>query len=47
MNDRTIVEHKTAAELFAHPENPYTQELLIALPSLETICADRAAQEVR
>lgn len=47
MNDRTIVEHKTAAELFAHPENPYTQELLIALPSLETICADRASQEVR
>jgi peptide/nickel transport system ATP-binding protein len=47
MNDRTIVEHKSAAELFAHPENPYTQELLIALPSLETICADRASQEVR
>jgi ABC-type glutathione transport system ATPase component len=47
MNDRTIVEHKSAAELFAHPKNPYTQELLIALPSLETICADRASQEVR
>jgi peptide/nickel transport system ATP-binding protein len=47
MNDRTIVEHKTAAELFAYPQNPYTQELLLALPSLETICADRASREVR
>ncbi len=43
MNERRIVEHKTAMELFANPEDPYTQELLFAMPSLESICLDRSA----
>lgn len=43
MNQRTIVEHKPAAELFAHPEHAYTRELLMAMPSLESICLERSA----
>ena len=43
MNDRTIVEHKRAAELFARPEHSYTKALLAAMPSLESICRDRSA----
>jgi peptide/nickel transport system ATP-binding protein len=30
-----IVENAPAGELFAHPEHPYTQALLTALPRLE------------
>ncbi len=43
MNERTIVEQKSAAELFANPEHPYTRELLAAMPSLESICLERSA----
>jgi peptide/nickel transport system ATP-binding protein len=43
MNQRTIVEHKKAAEIFARPEHPYTKALLAAMPSLESICRDRSA----
>jgi peptide/nickel transport system ATP-binding protein/oligopeptide transport system ATP-binding protein len=41
MHDRKIVEQQPAAELFARPINRYTQELLAAMPSLESICAAR------
>ena len=43
MNERTIVEQKSAQELFANPEHRYTQELLTAMPSLESICLERSA----
>src|SRR5277367_851593 len=43
MNNRTIVEHKRAAEFFAHPEHAYTKALLAAMPSLESICRGRSA----
>jgi ABC-type glutathione transport system ATPase component len=43
IHERRIVEHKPAPELFANPVDPYTQELLFAMPSLETICTDRSA----
>jgi peptide/nickel transport system ATP-binding protein len=43
MNERTIVEQKSAPELFANPEHPYTRELLAAMPSLESICLERSA----
>lgn len=36
-----IVEHRAAADLFASPTHPYTQELLAAMHSLESICAER------
>jgi peptide/nickel transport system ATP-binding protein len=42
MNERAIVEQKNAPELFANPEHPYTQELLAAMPSLESFCAERS-----
>jgi ABC-type glutathione transport system ATPase component len=43
MHDRKIIEQQPAAELFARPMNRYTQELLAAMPSLESICAARLA----
>jgi ABC-type glutathione transport system ATPase component len=43
MNDRTIVEQQSAPELFARPKHRYTQELLAAMPSLESICLERSA----
>ncbi len=43
MSERRIVEHKPAAELFAHPEHPDTKALLAAMPSLESICLRRLA----
>jgi len=43
MNERTIVEQKSARTLFANPEHPYTRELLGAMPSLESICLERSA----
>jgi peptide/nickel transport system ATP-binding protein len=43
MSERTIVEQKSAPELFANPEHPYTRELLAAMPSLESICVERSA----
>jgi peptide/nickel transport system ATP-binding protein len=43
MHDRRIVEQQPASELFARPMDRYTQELLAAMPSLESICAGRLA----
>lgn len=43
MSERRIVEHKPAAELFAHPEHPDTKAPLAAMPSLESICLRRLA----
>jgi peptide/nickel transport system ATP-binding protein len=43
MNERTIVEQKSSLELFANPDHPYTQELLAAMPSLQSICMERSA----
>jgi len=45
MREGTIVEQKLASELFAGPEHPYTQELLAASPSLESICTARADRD--
>jgi ABC-type glutathione transport system ATPase component len=41
MHDRRIVEQQPSSELFARPMDRYTQELLAAMPSLESICAGR------
>lgn len=46
MCEGTIVEHKPAAEIFAHPQHPYTRDLLQAMPPLETICKRRFAHEL-
>lgn len=43
MNDRRIVEQQPAAKLFANPQEAYTRDLLLAIPSLESICMDRSA----
>lgn len=45
MCEGTIVEHKSTAEIFAHPEHPCTRELLKAMPPLEAICRGRFAQK--
>jgi peptide/nickel transport system ATP-binding protein len=38
-----IVEYASADELFSHPRHPYTQELLGAMPPLETVLLERSA----
>ncbi|MGB0034346.1 MAG: ATP-binding cassette domain-containing protein [Candidatus Acidiferrales bacterium] len=43
MYEGKIVERSRAAKLFAQPEHHYTQELLAAMPSLESICEERFA----
>jgi len=43
MYEGRVVEQKNAPELFARPEHPYTQDLLDAMPSLESICEERSA----
>jgi ABC-type glutathione transport system ATPase component len=43
MHEGKIVEQEEAAELFARPKQLYTQELLAAMPSLESICEERFA----
>lgn len=45
MHNGTIVEHKPTAEIFAHPAHSYTQDLLRAMPPLETICRERFAHQ--
>ena len=42
-----IVEQGEARDLFARPQNAYTRSLLAAMPSIESIYADRFAQESR
>jgi peptide/nickel transport system ATP-binding protein len=44
VSEGKIVEHRSSAELFAHPGHVYTQALLAAMPSLESICAARLAR---
>lgn len=43
MYEGRVIEQKSTPELFAHPEHPYTQDLLDAMPSLESICEERFA----
>ena len=43
MNDRRVIEQQPVAKLFSSPREDYTRELLLALPSLESICIDRSA----
>jgi peptide/nickel transport system ATP-binding protein len=43
MHDRRIVEQQPASEIFMQPHDRYTQELLAAMPSLESICTERLA----
>ena len=43
MNQGRVVEQQPATRLFAHPSEDYTRDLLLAMPSLESICADRSA----
>ena len=37
MQNGRIIEHRPTKELFAHPQEPHTQELLGAMPLLEAI----------
>jgi ABC-type glutathione transport system ATPase component len=43
MQGGKIVEHAPVDELFLHPRHAYTQELLGAMPPLETILLERSA----
>jgi len=43
MHQGRIVEHAGVATIFAEPKHPYTQELLMAMPALESICQERFA----
>jgi peptide/nickel transport system ATP-binding protein len=45
MHQGEIVERKTAEEIFSRPEHSYTQELLAASPSLESIVEERRVAE--
>jgi ABC-type glutathione transport system ATPase component len=43
MNQGRVVEQQSAAKLLAEPRDAYTRELLVAMPSLESIMVDRLA----
>jgi ABC-type glutathione transport system ATPase component len=43
MYNGRVVEQQPTAKLFSEPSEEYTRDLLIALPSLESICMDRSA----
>jgi ABC-type glutathione transport system ATPase component len=43
MNEGTVVEQQPSAKLFAEPRDAYTRDLLLAMPSLESIVLDRSA----
>ncbi len=45
MRDGRIVECQPAPELFSRPQHSYTQDLLAAMPSVESIYKDRFALE--
>lgn len=45
MREGEIVEHRSTPEIFCRAEHPYTQELLAAAPSLESIVEKRRAVE--
>jgi ABC-type glutathione transport system ATPase component len=42
MNNGRVVEQQPTAKLFARPGQEYTRDLLMAMPSLESICMDRS-----
>jgi ABC-type glutathione transport system ATPase component len=42
MNEARVVEQQTAQKLLANPRDEYTRELLLAMPSLESIVLDRS-----
>jgi peptide/nickel transport system ATP-binding protein len=44
--DGSIVEYSPTADILAHPQQPYTQELIANTPSLESAEAEAAATEV-
>jgi ABC-type glutathione transport system ATPase component len=43
MHEGRVIEQQATSKLFAEPSHPYTRELLLAMPSLETIVLDRSA----
>lgn len=43
MHEGRIMEHGRVSKLFVQPKHHYTQELLAAMPSLESICEERFA----
>jgi peptide/nickel transport system ATP-binding protein/oligopeptide transport system ATP-binding protein len=43
MHEGKVVEQQPAAQLLAEPRHPYTRDLLLAMPSLESIVLDRSA----
>jgi len=44
MHEGCVIEQQPAERLLADPKDSYTRELLLAMPSLETICAERFAR---
>jgi ABC-type glutathione transport system ATPase component len=42
MNEARVVEQQAARKLLANPRDEYTRELLLAMPSLESIVLDRS-----
>ena len=47
LSEGTIVEHSETAQLLAHPQQPYTQQLIANTPSLETATAEVPLSETR
>jgi ABC-type glutathione transport system ATPase component len=43
MHEGKVVEQQPAAKLLSEPRHPYTRDLLLAMPSLESIVLDRSA----
>jgi len=43
MHEGKVVEQRPAAELLSEPRHPYTRDLLLAMPSLESIVLERSA----
>jgi peptide/nickel transport system ATP-binding protein len=47
LSEGNIVEHGETAQLLAHPQQPYTQQLIANTPSLETATAEVPLSETR
>jgi ABC-type glutathione transport system ATPase component len=43
MHEGKVVEQQPAAKLLSEPRHPYTRDLLLAMPALESIVLDRSA----